>query len=110
MLASMLIELDIVPIAITGGVVLLVLGLIQLYLGLKAQKSPNVTGEKTMIGETGIIRNAAGFRDRSIVEIRGELWWCLPASRETLLSEGSTVRVVSITEDSMILEVPLVWT
>ncbi|MBD3279068.1 MAG: hypothetical protein GF388_12275, partial [Candidatus Aegiribacteria sp.] len=65
----------IVPLAITAGVVLLILGIFQLYLGLKAQGSPDVTGENAMIGETGIIRKAAGFRDRSIVEVRGELWW-----------------------------------
>ncbi len=96
---------NIVPLAITGGAVLLILGLIQLYLGLKAQKSPKVTGEKAMIGETGIIRSASGFMDRSIVEVRGELWWCLPATRSTLLEEGNTVKIVGIEEDSMILEV-----
>ncbi|NOQ21670.1 MAG: hypothetical protein GQ565_03325 [Candidatus Aegiribacteria sp.] len=96
---------NIAPLVITGGVVLLILGLIQLYLGLKAQKSPKVTGERAMIGETGIIRKASGFMDRSIVEVRGELWWCLPAARSTVLSEGNTVKIVGIEEDSMILEV-----
>ncbi len=99
------ISADIVPLAITGGAVLLILGLIQLYLGLKAQKSPKVTGEKAMIGETGVIRKASGFMDRSIVEIRGELWWCLPAARSTVLKVGNSVRIVGITEDTMILEV-----
>jgi len=96
---------NIVPLMITGGVVLLILALIQIYLGLKAQKSPDVTGENTMIGETGIIRKASGFMDRSIVETRGELWWCLPAARSTVLEEGITVKIVGIAEDSMILEV-----
>ncbi|MEN8208031.1 MAG: NfeD family protein [Candidatus Fermentibacteria bacterium] len=99
------IDVDIIPLAITGFAVLLLLGLIQLYLGLKAQKSPKVTGERAMIGETGIIRKASGFMDRSIVEVRGELWWCFPAVRSTVLEEGTAVRIVGIEEDSMILEV-----
>jgi len=96
---------EVLPLVITGGVVLLVLALIQLYLGLRAQKNPKVTGEDSMIGETGLVRKAAGFRARSIVEIRGELWWCIPARRDTVLKEGDTVRVVAITQDSLILEV-----
>ncbi len=99
------IQANIVPLAITGGVVLLILGLIQLYLGLKAQKSPKVTGEQAMIGETGIIKKKSDFMGRSVLEIRGELWWCLPAARSTILEKGITVKVVSIAEDSMILEV-----
>ena len=99
---------NIVPLVITGGVVLIILALIQLYLGLKAQKSPKVTGEKTMIGETGIIRNSSGFRNRSIVEVRGELWWCLPAEGSAALEEGVTVKIVGIAEDSMIFEVDTV--
>jgi membrane-bound ClpP family serine protease len=100
-----MITLDVVPLAITGGVVLLLLGIVQLYLGLKAQKGPRVTGEKTMIGQTGIIRKAAGFRNRSIVEIRGELWWCVPATSRTELQDGATVKVVDIADDTMILQV-----
>ena len=96
---------NILPLVITGGVVLLILALIQLYLGLKAQKIPKETGEKTMIGETGIIKKASGFRDRSILEVRGELWWCLPATGSTFLEKGITVKIVGIAEDSMILEV-----
>jgi len=100
----LLMTLNIVPLIITGGVVLLLLGLLQLYLGLKAQSGPKVTGEKAMVGETGIVTKAAGFRDRSVVEIRGELWWCVPATR-TALKEGDTVRVTDVMEDSLILEV-----
>jgi membrane-bound ClpP family serine protease len=96
---------NIIQLIVTGVAVLLILGIFQLYLGLKAQKSPKVTGEKTMIGETGIIKNVSGFRGRSILEVRGELWWCLPATESTLLKEGITVRIVGIAEDSMILEV-----
>lgn len=99
------ISADIVPLAITGGAVLLILAIVQLYLGLKAQKSPKMTGKKAMIGETGIIRKASGFMDRSVVEIRGELWWCIPAKGSTIPEKGNTVKVVGIAEDSMILEV-----
>ncbi len=102
------ISANIVPLVITGFAVLLILGLIQLYLGLKAQKSPKVTGEQAMIGETGIIRKASSFMDRSIVEVRGELWWCLPADRSTVLEDGNAVKIVGIEQDSMILEVDTV--
>jgi len=96
---------NIVSLIITGGIVFLLLALIQIYLGLRAQRSPKETGEKTMIGETGIIRKASGFRDRSIVEVRGELWWCVPATESTNLEEGITVKIIGIAEDAMILEV-----
>ena len=99
---------NIAPLVITGGAVLLILAIIQLYLGLKAQRSPKVTGEKAMIGETGIIRKASSYRDRSIIEIRGELWWCLPASESIILEEGISVKVVGIGKDTMILEVEII--
>lgn len=105
---SLFMSVNIVALAITGGVVLLLLGLLQLYLGLKAQSSPDVTGPQAMIGMTGIIRKASGFRDRSVVEVRGELWWCIPISRKTMLHEGATVEVVDQAEDTMILEVDTV--
>lgn len=105
---SLFMSVNVVALVITGGVVLLLLGLLQLYLGLKAQSSPDVTGPQAMIGRTGIIRRASGFRDRSVVEIRGELWWCIPISRKTMLHEGATVKVVDQAEDSMILEVDTV--
>ncbi|MCK5065306.1 MAG: NfeD family protein [Candidatus Fermentibacteraceae bacterium] len=100
------ITLDIVPLAITAGAILVVLALIQLYLGLRAQRRPKVTGEKAMIGETGIIRKTSGFRKRSIVEIRGELWWCVVHPKgDDRLEKGTTVEIVGIEDDSMILEV-----
>ena len=99
------ITLDVVPLVITAGAILVVLALIQLYLGLRAQRRPKVTGEEAMIGETGIITKTYGFRRRSIVEIRGELWWCLQPKGDDRLEKGTTVEVVGIEEDSMILEV-----
>lgn len=96
---------DIVPLVITAGAILVVLALIQLYLGLRAQRRPKVTGEKAMIGETGVITKTSGFRHRSIVEIRGELWWCLQPKGDERLEKGMTVEIVGIEEDSMILEV-----
>lgn len=99
------ITLEIIPLLITAGAILVVLALIQLYLGLRAQSRPNVTGEIAMIGETGIITKASGFRHRPIVEIRGELWWCLQTPGDERLEKGMTVEIVGIEEDSMILEV-----
>ena len=99
------ISIDIIPLVITAGAILLVLALIQLYLGLRAQSRPKVTGEISMIGETGIIRKTSGFRQRSIVEIRGELWWCLQPNGDDRIEKGATVEIVGIEEDSMILEV-----
>ncbi len=99
------ITFDIVPLVITAGSILVVLALIQLYLGLRAQSRPKVTGEKAMIGETGVIRKTSGFRQRSIVEIRGELWWCVQPNGEDRIEKGTAVEIVGIEEDSMILEV-----
>lgn len=96
---------DIIPLVITAGAILVVLALIQLYLGLRAQSRPKVTGEKAMIGETGVITKTSGFRHRSVVEIRGELWWCLQPKGDGRLEKGMTVKIVGIEEDSLILEV-----
>ncbi len=97
------IEVDWLPLFITGGGLLLVLGLVQLYLGLKAQNSPDQTGEQTMLGETGIIRKASTFRQRSLMELRGELWWCRPTEAGVSLAKGDTVEVTGIEDDSLIL-------
>jgi len=102
------VELDLLPMILTGGGLLLLLGLIQLYLGLKAQNSPDETGEITMLGETGPITKASTFSHRSLVEIRGELWWCRPSDPGIILSRGDVVEVVDIEDDSMILKVRLI--
>jgi membrane protein implicated in regulation of membrane protease activity len=94
-----------VPLAIAGGALLLLLGIIQLFLGLKAQNSPDRTGETAMIGETGFITRTHGFRDRFLVEIRGELWWCVPDASGVQIARGDTVEVTGIEKDSMILRV-----
>lgn len=90
---------------ISALVVIGVIVLIQVYLGLKAQKRPKVTGEKVMIGETGIIRKAKGFRRRAVLEIRGELWWCIPTEPDLELEKGMTVKITGFEDDSMILKV-----
>ena len=97
-------HVEILPVVIAGGAVLLLLGLFQLILGLRAQKAPKATGEKTMIGETGIVSRSSGFRQRTVIEIRGELWWCVHKDGKAL-EVGDTVEVVGIEKDSMILEV-----
>jgi len=96
---------DLLPAVMAGGAVVLVLGLVQLYLGLKAQKTPRMTGKESMIGSTGIIRKTKGFRNRYVVEIRGELWWCLPEREGLELRVGTPVEVVSVDGDSMLLKV-----
>jgi membrane protein implicated in regulation of membrane protease activity len=94
-----------VPLAIAGGALVLLLGVIQLILGLKAQNRPSPTGESAMIGETGFITRTQGFRNRLLVEIRGELWWCIPDSPGVQISKGDAVEVTGIEKDSMILRV-----
>jgi membrane protein implicated in regulation of membrane protease activity len=82
------------PVVIFLGIVALVL----LYIGLRAQRRPKVTGEEEMIGKSGIVRRTAGFRGRSTVEIRGEIWWCRSRYR---LARDMEVRVTGV--DDMIL-------
>jgi membrane protein implicated in regulation of membrane protease activity len=84
------------PVVIFLGLVALVL----LYVGLRAQSRPKCTGEEEMIGTTGIVRRTAGFRGRSTVEIRGEIWWCRSRYR---LARDMEVTVTGIKD--MILEV-----
>jgi membrane protein implicated in regulation of membrane protease activity len=82
------------PVAVFLAVVALWL----LYLGLKAQKRPKCTGEEEMLGQSGVVRKTAGFRGRSTVEVRGEIWWCRSRHR---LEKGMEVRVTGV--DDMIL-------
>jgi len=81
-------------------VFLVLLGAFLLYLGLKAQKRPKLTGEEEMIDLTGVVKTTVGFRGRASVEVRGELWWCRSTSH---LQKDMNVRVVGITD--MMLDV-----
>lgn len=93
------------PLAIWTGIITVVLiGLYLLWLGLKAQKRPAQTGDSSMIGETGIVRRTAGFRNRLVVEVRGEYWWSKTEGSVTL-SKGSEIVVVGVDKDDLILVV-----
>lgn len=96
---------DWVGLAIAGGALVALLGIIQLVIGLKAQKRPSPTGERAMIGETGLITRTHGFRGRLLAEIRGELWWCVPDSPGLQLAKGDAVLVTGVEKESMILRV-----
>ncbi|MCK5131557.1 MAG: NfeD family protein [Candidatus Sabulitectum sp.] len=85
-----------------GGVTVLLVAIFLLWLGLKAQKRPKQTGDTAMIGETGIVRKTAGFRNRLVVEVRGEQWWSkmiVPGS----VSVGSEIKVTGVDPADLIL-------
>ena len=85
-----------------AGVTVLAVAAFLLVLGLKAQKRPNQTGDSTMIGETGIVRKTSGFRNRLVVEVRGEQWWSkmiVPGG----VSPGSEIKVTGVDPDDLIL-------
>ena len=54
--------------------------------------------QEEMLGQSGVVRKTAGFRGRSTVEVRGEIWWCRSRHR---LEKGMEVRVTGV--DDMIL-------
>jgi len=70
------------------------------WLGVKAQRKPAMTGNEGMVGLTGFITSRRGFRDRQVVEVRGELWWCTGKAE---IPPGTEVRVTGI--DDLTLEV-----
>ncbi len=86
----------------TGGISVVLVGLFLLWLGLKAQKRPSQTGDESMIGETGIVRRTAGFRNRVVVEVRGEYWWS-KTEKPLTFSKGSEIVVVGVDKDDLIL-------
>ncbi len=88
-----------IALIITAACVLLILVFL-LFLGLKAQKGPRMTGYDGMVGECGIIRKARGFRGRQVMEIRGELWWCRSGSP---LASGAEAKVVAYDPDDPVL-------
>ncbi|MCD6588693.1 MAG: NfeD family protein [Candidatus Fermentibacteraceae bacterium] len=85
-----------------AGITVFAVAAFLLVLGLKAQKRPNQTGDSTMIGETGIVRKTSGFRNRLVVEVRGEQWWSkmiVPGG----VSPGSEIKVTGVDPDDLIL-------
>jgi membrane protein implicated in regulation of membrane protease activity len=87
-----------------GGITILAIAVFLLVLGLRAQKRPNKTGDSAMIGETGIVRKTAGFRNRLVVEVRGEQWWSkMNVSAD--VSTGSEIKVTGVDPDDLILVV-----
>lgn len=85
-----------------GGITVLLIAIFLLWLGLKAQKRPNQTGDLSMVGETGIVRKTAGFRGRLVVEVRGEQWWSKMAGPQSV-SVGSEIKVTGVDPDDLIL-------
>ena len=86
----------------SGSITVVLIGLFLLWLGLKAQKRPGQTGDESMIGETGIVRRIAGFRNRVVVEVRGEYWWS-KTEKPLILSKGSEIIVIGVDKDDLIL-------
>ena len=84
------------------GITVLLISIFLLWLGLKAQKRPNQTGDAKMVGETGVVKRTSGFRNRLVVEVRGEFWW----SKMTVpgnLSVDSEIVVTGVDPDDLIL-------
>jgi len=87
-----------------GGITLFLVFIGLIWIGLSAQGRPNLTGDEAMIGETGVVRRAAGFRNRIVVEVRGELWWSREKG-EARLKPGDEIRVTGIDQNDLILTV-----
>jgi membrane protein implicated in regulation of membrane protease activity len=87
---------------VAAGVTVLAVALFLVWLGLRAQKKPSLTGDTAMVGETGIVRKTAGFRNRMVVEVRGEHWWSRPAAGEEL-RPGDEIVVKAVDQNDLIL-------
>jgi membrane-bound ClpP family serine protease len=79
------------PLAISGGAFAVFLA----WLGYRAHTRPVLTGDGGMIGLTGIVSRRQGFRNRWVVEVRGELWWCESSEK---LQPGMTVKITGSTD------------
>lgn len=87
---------------IAALVTLLAVAVFLLWLGLRAQKRPNLTGNAAMKGETGTVKKTAGFRKRVVVEVRGENWWSRSATGEKL-EPGDEITVKDVDRNDLIL-------
>ncbi len=85
-----------------GGITFLVIAVFLIWLGLRAQKKPGLTGDAAMKGETGIVKKTSGFRGRTIVEVRGEQWWSRTDSG-TELKTGDEIKVTAVDQQDLIL-------
>jgi len=84
------------------GVTVIAVAAFLVWLGLSAQSKVNPVGNDALIGETGIVRKAAGFRSRTVAEVRGENWWCRVEGRAQL-TPGDEVRITGVDQKDMIL-------
>lgn len=84
------------------GITALAIVVFLIWLGLKAQSRVNPIGNEALIGETGIVRKTAGYRNRLVVEVRGENWWCRDESGAQL-SPGDEVVIKGIDQQDMML-------
>ena len=75
-----------------------------IWIGLRAQGRPNQTGDDAMVGETGVVRKVRGFRNRLVVEVRGELWWSRTGGKIDL-KPGDEIVVTGVDQDDLILTV-----
>lgn len=85
-----------------GGITFLVIAVFLVWLGLRAQKKPGLTGDVAMIGETGIVRKTSGFRGRIVAEVRGEQWWSRTESGVEI-KVGDEIKVISVDQQDLIL-------
>ncbi len=74
------------------------------WLGLKAQKGVNPVGNETLVGDTGIVRKTRGFRNRVVIEVRGENWWSRLQGGGTV-SPGQEVLITGLDPDDMVLTI-----
>lgn len=92
-------------VILAGGITVLIVTLFLLWLGLKAQKKINPIGNEAMIGETCIVRKTAGFRNRIVVEVRGENWWArLPEGKQATIGEEARVTGIDPTDMMLLIE------
>ncbi len=87
---------DLVP----AGIMLAVLAVIIAWIAAASGRRRVLTGNEGMIGLTGIVSRRRGFRNRFVIEVRGELWWCRSTSA---LEQGMEVVITGIS--GLVLEV-----
>ena len=86
------------------GVTVLAVAVLLLWLGLRAQKNRTAIGNEAMVGETGVVKRAAGFRGRIVIEARGETWWSR-LEGQGAVKPGDEVRITGFDPGDMILKI-----
>jgi membrane-bound serine protease (ClpP class) len=85
-----------VPFVVAMGIITAATFLTAVTIAIRAQRAPIRTGQASLIGRTGRVREAIPTHGQGKVHLAGEIWTAELAEEEKPLKEGEQVEVVEV--------------